>query len=81
MGRRFDRKRTIMPNKKDPTGVKTLDLLAARELAVRWRMSVRTLDRWRAEGYGPAWLTLGGRILYRRGDVAAFEASQRQPRP
>lgn len=56
------------------------ELLAPRELAERWRMSVRTLDRWRVNGYGPAWLALGGRILYRRGDVAAFEASQRKPR-
>ena len=55
------------------------ELLAPRELAERWRMSVRTLDRWRVDGYGPAWLVLRGRILYRREDVAAFEASQRQP--
>ena len=81
MGRRSGRKCPVMPEAKHQTGVKTSELLAPRELAVRWRMSVRTLDRWRAEGYGPAWLTLGGRILYRRGDVAAFEASQRQPCP
>jgi Helix-turn-helix domain len=50
------------------------DMLTPPELAARWRMSVRTLDRWRAKKYGPAWLCLGGRILYRRVDVEAFEA-------
>lgn len=62
------------------TSVKPCELVAPRELAARWRMSVRTLDRWRAVGYGPTWLALGGRVLYRLADVAAFEKSLHRPR-
>ena len=70
----------VTPQAYIPIWVKAGDLLAPRELADRWRLSVRTLDRWRAGGYGPAWLALVGRILYRLADVAAFEESQHRPR-
>lgn len=54
--------------------------LTQAELAERWRMSVRTLDRWRDLAKGPPWLTLNGRIRYRLEDVEAFERSRlRQP--
>ena len=59
--------------------VQGLALLTTSELADRWRMSERTLERWRAERYGPAWLTLGGQIRYRTIDVDAFEARHRRP--
>jgi hypothetical protein len=48
------------------------------DLAARWRMSVRTLERWRWLGQGPAFLKLGGRIVYRLDDVEAFEQAQRR---
>ena len=51
------------------------------ELALRWRLSTRTLDRWRKDRFGPAWLALGGRILYLLTDVEAFEARSRQSGP
>ena len=50
--------------------------LTQAELAERWQFSERTLDRWRAEGKGPAWLRLNGRIRYRLEDVLAFERSR-----
>ena len=46
------------------------------ELAQRWRISPRTLERWRCAGTGPAWLQLNGRVLYRLEDVLAFERSR-----
>lgn len=49
--------------------------LTQRDLARRWRVSLRTLERWRAQGAGPAWLKLCGRVVYREVDVEAFEAS------
>lgn len=56
------------------------DTLPARmseaDLAAHWGFSRRTLQRWRATGRGPVWMTLGGRILYRRSDIRAFEAAQ-----
>lgn len=48
------------------------------ELAERWRISPRTLERWRCVGTGPAWLQLGGRVLYRLEDILAFENRQRR---
>lgn len=52
--------------------------LNQKELARRWGISHRTLERWRYIGQGPAFLKLGGRVLYRLPDVEAFEQSQLQ---
>lgn len=43
------------------------------DLARRWKLSPRTLERWRWEGFGPPHLKIGGRILYRMSDVQAYE--------
>lgn len=48
------------------------------ELADRWRLSVRTLQRWRWQRKGPPFVKfLGGRVVYWLDDVEAFEAAQR----
>jgi predicted site-specific integrase-resolvase len=46
------------------------------ELADRWRISHRTLERWRWVGEGPAFLKVGGRVLYRLEDVEAYEQAR-----
>ncbi len=43
------------------------------ELAARWKISSRTLERWRWIGESPHFLKLGGRVIYRIEDVEAFE--------
>ena len=43
------------------------------ELAARWKISPRTLERWRWAGEGPRYLKLGGRVIYRSSDIEAFE--------
>jgi hypothetical protein len=43
------------------------------ELALRWRLSMRTLQRWRRAGAGPAFLQLGRRVVYRLSDIERFE--------
>lgn len=53
--------------------------LTQKDLATRWKVSIRTLERWRDKRYGPAWITLGGSIRYSFADVRAFEAGQRSP--
>lgn len=45
-------------------------------LARRWSLSPRTLERWRWEGGGPHFLKIGGRVVYRLDDVEAFEAER-----
>ena len=52
--------------------------LNQKELARRWGLSHRTLERWRYTGEGPAFLKLGGRVLYRCVEIEAFEESQLQ---
>ena len=46
------------------------------DLANRWRMSPRTLERWRFTGEGPQFIKLGGRVVYRLEDIEAFEIRQ-----
>ena len=50
--------------------------LTEAELAARWRHSLRSLQRWRADGNGPPYLRIGRRIVFRIADVEAFEASR-----
>jgi predicted site-specific integrase-resolvase len=45
------------------------------ELARRWKVSPRTLERWRYEGRLPRWHRVHGRVLYRLSDVEQFEAT------
>lgn len=46
------------------------------DLARRWRISERTLERWRWLKLGPRYLKIGGRVIYRLEDVEAYEAAQ-----
>lgn len=46
------------------------------DLAARWTISPRTLERWRWIGEGPAYLKIGGRVVYRIEDVERYEAEQ-----
>ena len=43
------------------------------ELANRWKISPRTLERWRWAGQGPAFVKLGGRVVYQLDAVEAYE--------
>ena len=63
-----------LPTENDPPPV----WLTVAELAERWRMTKRTLDRWRAKRSGPAWHVIGGRVLYLIDDIAAYEDRRRR---
>jgi len=52
--------------------------LSEKLLARRWGLSHRTLERWRHDGNGPAYLKFGSRVVYRIEDVEAFEAERRR---
>jgi hypothetical protein len=60
----------------DTAGAALLGLLLPEELAKRWRITARTLQRWRAAGSGPAYLRIGRRVVYRLSDVERFETAQ-----
>ena len=43
------------------------------ELANRWKISPRTLERWRWAGQGPTFVKLGGRVVYQLDAVETYE--------
>jgi hypothetical protein len=51
----------------------TLTHLNQDDLSARWKISPRTLERWRWTGEGPKFLKIGGRVIYRLVDVEAYE--------
>jgi hypothetical protein len=48
------------------------------DLSRRWRISPRTLERWRWLHQGPAFMKIGGRVVYRMADIEAYEVAQRR---
>ena len=50
------------------------------DLARRWRLSPRTLERWRWTGEGPKYIKLGGGVIYRIEDVLEYEIERLQKR-
>ena len=51
----------------------TVKHLNQQQLSVRWGVSQRTLERWRAIGLGPYFLKMGARVVYRLEDIEAYE--------
>jgi predicted DNA-binding transcriptional regulator AlpA len=49
-------------------------VLNENELAKRWGLSPKTLQRWRSEGRGPRYLKLSKRVGYLISEVLEFEA-------
>lgn len=50
------------------------------ELAERWGISPKTLQRWRSERRGPSYIKLSKRVTYPIEDILAFESSQKKVR-
>ena len=50
--------------------------LNQKQLARRWHLSHRTLERWRCQGQGPVWLKVGGRVLYTMENIQDYERSR-----
>ena len=44
-----------------------------KQLADRWDLSERTLERWRAIGWEPLFLKIGGRVVYQAEDILDYE--------
>ena len=56
------------------------EYLTVKELIDRWRgqISATTLANWRSERKGPAFVKIGGRVLYPLQDVVAYEEKSRR---
>jgi hypothetical protein len=52
--------------------------LSEKLLARRWGISHRTLERWRHDARGPAYLKIGGRIVYPFDDIETYETARRR---
>ena len=53
-------------------------LLTPQALVERWQGAITlvTLSTWRSRKLGPAYIKIGGRVLYREDAVAAWEAKR-----
>jgi hypothetical protein len=49
--------------------------LTQADVARRWRVSERTLEKWRSEAKGPRYMRLMGRVAYRLEDIEEFETN------
>lgn len=47
--------------------------LTQTELAKRWDISPRTLERWRVIGYGPNYTKIGHHVRYATGEIEQYE--------
>jgi hypothetical protein len=46
------------------------------QLSHRWRISVRSLEKWRSLGKGPPFVKIGGCVRYKLTDIEAWEREQ-----
>lgn len=51
------------------------------ELALRWSVSMKTLQRWRSEGRGPPYIKLSKAVRYVVAEIIDYEQANRQGMP
>ena len=57
-----------------------VELVTQQQLANELQVSIRTLERWRKDGTGPAFIRVGRSLRYRRSDIDAWLTQQRRSR-
>lgn len=50
-----------------------IPFLTSTELAIRWKLTRKTIEKWRCAGKSPPYKKIGGRILYKTEDIKKFE--------
>ena len=45
------------------------------QLSRRWGITPKTLQNWRSKSKGPAFIKVGGHVLYRMEDIERYEAN------
>jgi predicted site-specific integrase-resolvase len=48
--------------------------LSPTQLSQRWNLSPKTLERWRSNGGGPAFVKLGNQVRYPLAEIERYEA-------
>ena len=64
------------PAPREPAAPHLVRHLNQVDLSRRWKLSPRTLERWRWLEQGPRYLKVGGRVVYRIEDIEAYEEQQ-----
>lgn len=64
-----------MPPTDRTTKPQSPTLLSETELAQRWKVSTRTIQRWRHEGRLIKWFSIGRKVLYRIEAIEAIECA------
>ena len=54
------------------------EFLTTKELADRWRVTEKSVLKWRKEGKAPPFYTIHNRILYKLADVEELEKAKRK---
>jgi len=73
----LDTNKFNLPNPhKAPETARSVRHLNQIDLARRWNISERTLERWRWLKQGPRYLKIGGRVVYRLEDIDDFETTR-----
>jgi hypothetical protein len=81
---RTPQSRDLQPTARPPTLETTqsrrpsVEHLTQCDLSRRWRISPRTLERWRWLNQGPPYLKIGGRVVYALQDIEAYEVTRRR---
>ena len=68
----------LLPSFEDGRGSAPERLLTERDLAFRWRVSVKTLQNARVAGTGLTFIKVGRAVRYRLGDILEFEDAHLQ---
>jgi hypothetical protein len=69
------------PNSTTATHSQPVRHLYQEDVARRWGVSPRTLERWRWEKKGPPYLKIGRHIVYRVEDIEMYESQHMQMPP
>jgi hypothetical protein len=73
LGTQKSRTRRVVAPADFTSSAPTPELLTEQMLAHRWHCSTSRLQRWRADRKGPAFLKIGGKVLYRLEDLGDYE--------
>ena len=71
--------RRLLPNhRRNQMTSSKKEFLTTKELADRWRVTEKSVLKWRKEGKAPPFYTIHNRILYKLADVEELEQAKRK---
>ena len=72
----------VMPDTNDErSAMLTEPAFTETELALRWNVSAKTLQRWRSDGVGPPYIKLSKAVRYPVDEIVVYEQANRQGMP